>query len=110
MEPASVECDASANACDDAAAATWDKTEAVTFTDVDAAAVAAAVDRSRTLDKGIICKFGNGVDVPFGKTANGAFVGSAECGFATVKLLDNPLFRSLRNCGQCLPVSSANIE
>ena len=110
MEPGSVECDASANACDDAAAATWDKTEAVRFTDVDAAAVAAAGDRPRTSDKGVVCDFGNGVDVRFGKTGDGAFVGIPEYGFAAVKPLDNPLFRPLRKCSQYLPVSSANAE
>ena len=110
MEPASVELDDSANACDDAAAATWDNNEAVWFAEVDAAIVAAAGDRSRASYKGVICNFGNGVEVSFGKTADGAFVGIAEYGFAAVKTLDNPLFRSLRKCGQYLPVSIANTE
>ena len=47
-EPSSVELGASANACDDAAAAAWDYTEAVRFADVDTAAFAAAGDSPRT--------------------------------------------------------------
>ena len=109
-EPSSVELGTSANACDDAAAAAWDNIEAVRFVDVDAAAVAAAGDRPRTSLKGVIRGSGNGVDASSGETADGALVGIAECGFAVVKTLNNPLFEFLRKCGQYLPASSADTE
>ena len=84
MEPASVELDTSANACDDAAAAACDNAAAVKFTDVDPAADAVAADRPRTSFENVVCDTGNAVEAPSRWIADGVLVETVEYGFAVV--------------------------
>lgn len=97
VEPGPVELDASANACDEAAAAACESTAAVKFMDAEAAAEAVTADRPRTPYEDVVCDTDNAVKAPSREIADGVCDETAVYEFAVVQRLECPIFQMVKN-------------